>query len=475
MADFIITGFSSTAQTLDPGQTGVLPSPGDTLLVTDDVAVTVGGSLINYLTVNGSLIADSSGSIFPAVEIAGNGLKMLVGPTGFVSATNSDAITGSVQGVFDLQNAGTIMSGADAIDVSRPAGGVVPLLAIANSGTIQGAQNAVRLDAESQPTRITNSGTILAETGFGISQNWLSVSSTGTGYLYNTGTISGPLGSYTAANGVGVNNIYNAGLMVGTIYLDDGNDRYEGGAGRVVGRVYGDQDNDSLSGGAFYDELDGGSGNDLLVGRGGDDYLYGGADQDFVIGGDGNDEVDGGFGHDTVTGNGGDDLVIGGPGNDLLVGQDGSDTLQGDDQNDTLDGGAGNDILEGGDGTDVLRGRNGEDELAGGLGLDFLTGGQDADVFVFRTTAQAGIGATRDQVLDFEQGLDVINVVAMAPGNFEFRGTAAFAPSGNPELRLIETAAGSTIVQFDTDGDGAADAEIRVANVTGLTETDFAL
>ena len=176
-----------------------------------------------------------------------------------------------------------------------------------------------------------------------------------------------------------------------------------------------------------------------------------------------------------MTGNGGDDLVIGGPGNDLLVGQDGSDTLQGDDQNDTLDGGAGNDILEGGDGTDVLRGRNGEDELAGGLGLDFLTGGQDADVFVFRTTAQAGIGATRDQVLDFEQGLDVINVVAMAPGNFEFRGTAAFAPSGNPELRLIETAAGSTIVQFDTDGDGAADAEIRVANVTGLTETDFAL
>ncbi|MBV6638588.1 MAG: hypothetical protein KI788_22105, partial [Mameliella sp.] len=58
---------------------------------------------------------------------------------------------------------------------------------------------------------------------------------------------------------------------------------------------------------------------------------------------------------------------------------------------------------------------------------------------------------------------------------FEFRGTAGFAPSGNPELRLFETATGSTIVQLDVDGDGNADAEIRVANVTGLTADDFAL
>ncbi len=474
MADFIITGSSSTARTLDPGQTGVLATQNASLVVTDDVAVTVGGALINYLTVNGSLIANSSAPNFPAVEISGNGLEMLVGPTGFVSADNSNAISGEVQGDFRLQNAGTILSGADAIDVSTT-GVSVPQLSITNSGTIQGLSDAIRFDGGGQTTRITNSGTILADSGFGIQQNWISGSSTGAGLLYNTGTISGPQGSYTAAEGVGANYIFNAGVMVGTVYLDDGNDRYEGGAGRVVGRVYGDQHNDSLSGGAFYDELDGGSGDDLLVGRGGDDYLYGGADEDFVIGGDGNDEVDGGFGNDTVTGNGGDDLVIGGPGNDLLVGQDGGDLLDGGDDNDILDGGNGDDTLEGGSGNDILRGRAGEDDLAGGLGRDYLTGGQDADTFVFRSLAETVVGAMRDQILDFEQGLDLIVVAGLSPGVFEFRGTAGFAPTGNPELRLFETPTGSTIVQVDTNGDGSVDAEIRVANVTGLTAQDFVL
>ncbi|WP_370738645.1 hypothetical protein, partial [Maliponia aquimaris] len=81
----------------------------------------------------------------------------------------------------------------------------------------------------------------------------------------------------------------------------------------------------------------------------------------------------------------------------------------------------------------------------------------------------------RDQILDFEQGVDIIVVAGLSPGVFEFRGTAAFAPSGNSELRLFETPTGSTIVQFDADGNGTIDAEIRVANVIGLTATDFVL
>ena len=157
----------------------------------------------------------------------------------------------------------------------------------------------------------------------------------------------------------------------------------------------------------------------------------------------------------------------------MLVGQDGADNLDGGAGRDTLDGGGGNDILEGGDESDVLRGRAGEDELAGGLGLDFLTGGADADIFVFRTIAQAGIGVTRDQILDFEQGVDVINVVSMTPGAFTFVGTGAFI--GANQIRVIETASGSSIVQFETTGDGTPDAEIRVAGVTGLTADDFAL
>jgi serralysin len=58
---------------------------------------------------------------------------------------------------------------------------------------------------------------------------------------------------------------------------------------------------------------------------------------------------------------------------------------------------------------------------------------------------------------------------------FEFRGTDAFDPSGNPELRLFETGTGSTLVQIDNNGDGVIDAEIRVGGVTGLTADDFVL
>ncbi|KHQ49710.1 Hemolysin-type calcium-binding region protein [Mameliella alba] len=194
-----------------------------------------------------------------------------------------------------------------------------------------------------------------------------------------------------------------------------------------------------------------------------------------MLGGAGNDSMTGGNNNDTMNGNAGDDTLQGDAGNDILVGQDGSDFLDGGTLEDTLDGGNGDDILEGGADNDILRGRAGEDELAGGLGRDFLTGGQDADQFVFRSTAETEVGANRDQILDFEQGLDTIVVAGLSPGVFEFRGTDAFAPSGNPELRLLETATGSTIVQLDADGDGIADAEIRVAGVTGLTAEDFTL
>ncbi len=173
--------------------------------------------------------------------------------------------------------------------------------------------------------------------------------------------------------------------------------------------------------------------------------------------------------------NAGDDTIFGEGGNDLLVGQDGSDALDGGDDNDILDGGNGDDVLEGGSGNDILRGRAGEDDLAGGLGLDLLTGGQDADSFVFRSIAETVVGAMRDQILDFEQGVDLIVVAGLSPGVFEFRGTSPFSPSGNPELRLFETPTGSTIVQIDADGNGSVDAEIRVANVTGLTADDFVL
>ncbi|WP_443137050.1 M10 family metallopeptidase C-terminal domain-containing protein [Mameliella sp. AT18] len=111
----------------------------------------------------------------------------------------------------------------------------------------------------------------------------------------------------------------------------------------------------------------------------------------------------------------------------------------------------------------------------GGPGADHLTGGADADTFAFASVAETGIGAQREQILDFEQGLDVINLAALVPSSFTFCGTSSFSAARGPELRLFETPSGSTIVQLDRDGDGTIDEEIRVAAVTGLTAGDFVL
>ncbi len=163
------------------------------------------------------------------------------------------------------------------------------------------------------------------------------------------------------------------------------------------------------------------------------------------------------------------------PGADTLNGVPGADTLEGDQGNDALEGGDGNDHLDGGVGRDLLRGGSGEDELHGGGDSDLLFGGADTDLFVFAIVTDAGTGVDRDQILDFEKGIDHIDVTGLSPGVFEFRGTTAFSPSGNLELRLFETATGSTIVQVDVNGDGTINAEIRVAGVTGMIADDFVL
>ncbi|WP_417211439.1 calcium-binding protein [Antarctobacter sp.] len=291
----------------------------------------------------------------------------------------------------------------------------------------------------------------------------------------------------------------------------------------------GNDGNDSLFGNGGMDILYGGNGLDLLDGGLNDDRLLGGADADRLQGGAGNDTLDGGSGNDTLIGGTGDDRLVGnigtelldgspggsdtldysnatggltlriwnntvvgdpiangdtilnfenaatGSGNDLLAGNFQNNVLAGNGGNDSIYGYGGADVLVGGSGTDVIRGGIGNDTISGGLGLDYLSGEADADVFLFETAAEAGIGAQRDQVMDFVRGVDLIDVSGMVAGVFAFRGTAAFASSGAPELRLFETATGSTIVQVDVDGNGAIDAEIRVANVVGLTASDFVL
>ncbi len=472
MASFVFTDLQTTPQTLTGSQTGVLSGPEAQLIVTGNDAITTSGTSPNYLTIDGSVIVSSTISSYNAIAVGGTVVEISVGPNGYLSSSNGDTVFGELSFIFVLQNAGTIQSGEDAVQVALSGTGIATQLS--NSGTIQAYSDGVVLDSQAGESRIVNTGTIIGLTGYGIYQNWVT-GTNGSAFLNNSGYIFGDLGSYTALSGIGQNIIRNSGIMDGDITLDNGDDYYDGDGGQVLGIVFGDEDNDTLAGGGLTDVLDGGNGDDLLVGRGGDDDLRGNSGADRLIGGAGNDIMSGGFNDDTLTGNSGDDTMTGDNGADLLVGQDGSDEMNGGADNDTMDGGNGDDILEGGSGNDILRGRAGEDQMAGGLGFDLLTGGQDADVFVFRSTAETLVGGLRDQILDFEQGVDLIVVSGLSPGVFEFRGTAAFAPSGNPELRLFETPTGSTIVQIDNNGDGSQDAEIRVANVIGLSAEDFVL
>ncbi len=190
-------------------------------------------------------------------------------------------------------------------------------------------------------------------------------------------------------------------------------------------------------------------------------------------------EVFGLRGDDRIISAGKGDLLSGGSGQDTLLGGGGKDQLFGDADDDILKGGAGNDQLNGGSGWDALNGGTGRDTLTGGTGRDILTGGRRADTFDFNSAVETKVGSQRDQITDFFQGADVIDLsdidAKTGTGNqaFDFIGTQGFH-SVKGELHA-RTSGANTIVAGDTNGDGVADFSILVAGVTGLTAGDFIL
>ena len=82
-----------------------------------------------------------------------------------------------------------------------------------------------------------------------------------------------------------------------------------------------------------------------------------------------------------------------------------------------------------------------------------------------------------DRIEDFAQGEDRVDVSRLAgsdgPG-FAWLDGGAFTASGDPEARQ-EAHGGSTLLLLDTDGDGAADAALVLANDVRLTSSDIVL
>ncbi len=171
----------------------------------------------------------------------------------------------------------------------------------------------------------------------------------------------------------------------------------------------------------------------------------------------------------TVNAGAGNDLVFGySPSSsiNLYLGS-GDDTGYGDAKDDKLFGQAGNDRLYGRGGNDFLNGGAGNDWLDGGKGADRLTGGAGADRFVFGA-GDTGLGKARDTVLDFRQGLDLIDLtrtdLTTFIGNQKFDGHAG-------QFRYIESG-NFTILQGDTNGDRHSDFEIVMKGHIALTTND---
>ncbi|HVQ07440.1 MAG TPA: M10 family metallopeptidase C-terminal domain-containing protein [Allosphingosinicella sp.] len=123
----------------------------------------------------------------------------------------------------------------------------------------------------------------------------------------------------------------------------------------------------------------------------------------------------------------------------------------------------------------------------GGASGDFLIANQAAnqlrgngggDAFIWKASGDAGTGVLADTILDFLPGVDRIDLSEIdaipatgAPDNFTFIGTAAFHNVAG-ELRYAVTG-GNAHIFADLDGNGVADMEIIVNNVTVLAGTDF--
>jgi Ca2+-binding RTX toxin-like protein len=333
-------------------------------------------------------------------------------------------------------------------------------------------------------------------------------------------TVTGSTGDNVLRTGGG-NDTVNGGAGDDTIEGGSGADNLSGGAdidtldySSSVGAVTvslaankasgGDAEGDTI---ASFETLTTGSGNDTIVGgsganviraNGGDDRIRGGGGNDTMYGGDGDDlyyvdeagdttieAFDAGWDLvrstvDHILANNVEELFIGGAARDG-TGNTRANVLHGSASSNVLLGLGGDDIIRGDAGRDTIDGGAGADLIDGGAGKDTMTGGSSRDVFQFR---DGDFGATRalaDVITDFSHSdtekihLGLVDADTGTGGNqaFAFIGGGAFTSVAG-QLRYAKLN-GTTYVEGDTDGDGAADFVIALSGMLNLVTSDFVL
>lgn len=342
--------------------------------------------------------------------------------------------------------------------------------------------------------------------------------------LADTFVLSGGAISNGVSLGAGDDHVTISGGSVGGWFdLGGGGDTFTMSNGYLLGLDLGEGNNvATVSGGSIHAGVYAGSGNDSLtvtlksgelgwieLGDGADTFVGGAIAEDLTDGG-GSDVASFGAGADTyhAVKNGGAadgvDDIDGGVGVDLydagsaaadvnvnldIVDHDGRTALTANgadtgldmiDNFENVNTGEGNDYIYGNAAANVLRSNDGADTLTGGLGADTLWGGADADVFVYKAVNETGVTAkTRDVIMDFEVGVDKIDLTAidaistnLGSDAFDFKGVAAFSKTAG---ELIQTlTAGGAIISGDVNGDGKGDFSIQIKGVTAmLTAGDF--
>jgi VCBS repeat-containing protein len=330
-----------------------------------------------------------------------------------------------------------------------------------------------------------------------------------------TGSYSDPFGTYThVSSETAIVGNQNANTLNGTSDRDillglNGTDNLNGGDGE-----------DRLDGGGGTDSLDGGLGADTMLGGAADDTYVVDNVLDVVTesAGNGTDTIRTtlssysiganvenltfiGTEDFTATGNSLSNRITGAAGNDTFL------ATQGDGR-DTYDGSTGRDTyslaattagatlnLENGSasstqiGSDTLTsienviGSSGGDMITAGGGANSLTGGLEADQFVFRSTANAGTGSTRDQITDFTQGSDRISVSAIDAnisqgGNQAFQFVGAGPITGPAQLGfhfLTIDGVEHTIIEGNVNANTTPEFQIDLIGRIQLTAGDFIL
>jgi hypothetical protein len=487
---------------------GYIGSVNDTIIITEagtyNITNNASGRIASGLF---AIVGDTGGLSTDKITNAGSifGLVSLYG--GNDSFTNS----GEVNGTINLGDGNNVFSSTGTIIGSVSFGNgddkftnsgliTADLLTGAGKDTITNSgKGAIDfISTGDNDDTVTNSGTVQTNVVLGSGNNKLTNSGKIGGSIIggeNNDTVinSGTVASIQTDKGDDI--VTNTGTVLSSILLDDGNDKFNGGAKAELVFDGNGSDTIKLGGGDDHyaatgstgadglDSIDGGTGIDL--------YNAFNSTASTLINLDSIDHEIAAYSFGLIAKNSASGAKVGNDSvknvEDAAGSDDSGDVIYGSSVANKLSGWGGADKIAGFAGNDTIDGGEAGDTLIGGSGADTMIGGADADSFIYLALSDSGLTkATRDIISDFEAGTDTI-VLTLIDANtangsatndgFNWMGTNKNFAGAPGELRAYWTPTGQ-IIEGDVNGDKKADFSIELVDpnhTITLMATDFDL